>query len=384
MVTCSGVQVTTDFCINHAGWTRRPPSPGGVTWITVGRRYDRVPWPRRSPRRERRPHADSVRLALPAESWGIASVQRRSLGRRSRTRRPPPSLSWRASTSTPWPRPGTAPSAGPRRPAGGSWWRSPSGQVVGLATTLPSQDPDADPAADGAIDELVVDPTARRRGHGSRLVNACVDTLRADGFVRARHWLRADDDLLPGLFLTEAGWAPDGAHREIGADDDADPGEAGPTAHRHRLITRTVRRRRISDPGAGCPAPYPRAPRRRPAERSGSVTSMSYGRFWIGIGCSTMRDTASTTACGTSTVGHVDLRVSDGDRLRVDVELRPTRDVAVDGEPADRHREVDPHPVVGHRSSAWCPASALTPVQSTSARWPRPDPPRRSDSGRWP
>ena len=26
------------------------------------------------------PHADSVRLALPAESWGIASVQRRSWG----------------------------------------------------------------------------------------------------------------------------------------------------------------------------------------------------------------------------------------------------------------------------------------------------------------
>ena len=91
---------------------------------------------------------------------------------------------------------------------------------MGLATTLPSQDPDADTAADGAIDELVVDPTARRRGHGSRLVNACVDTLRADGFVRARHWLRADDDELR-LFLTEAGWAPDGAHREIGADDDS-------------------------------------------------------------------------------------------------------------------------------------------------------------------
>jgi GNAT superfamily N-acetyltransferase len=94
------------------------------------------------------------------------------------------------------------------------------GRVVGLATTLPSQDPDADTAVDGAIEELAVDPTARRRGHGSRLVNACVDTLRADGFVRVRHWLRSDDDIRRA-FLTEAGWAPDGAHREIGADDDS-------------------------------------------------------------------------------------------------------------------------------------------------------------------
>ena len=63
-------------------------------------------------------------------------------------------------------------------------------------------------------------PTARRRGHGSRLLNACVDTLRADGFVRVRHWLRADDDLRRA-FLTDAGWAADGAHREIGSEDDA-------------------------------------------------------------------------------------------------------------------------------------------------------------------
>jgi len=46
-----------------------------------------------------------------------------------------------------------------------------------------------------------------------------VDTLRADGFVRVRHWLRADDDLRRA-FLTDAGWAADGAHREIGSEDD--------------------------------------------------------------------------------------------------------------------------------------------------------------------
>jgi GNAT superfamily N-acetyltransferase len=163
------------------------------------------------------PHADSVRLALPAESRDIAAVQRRawSAGGDPATEAVLSSIdldtmaeAWHGAITRP-------PEARFRVLVAVA-----EGRVVGLATTLPSQDPDADAAADGAIDELVVDPTARRRGHGSRLVNACVDTLRADGFVRARHWLRADDDELR-LFLTEAGWAPDGAHREIGADDDS-------------------------------------------------------------------------------------------------------------------------------------------------------------------
>ena len=146
------------------------------------------------------PHADSVRLALPAESWGIASVQRRCWGETADDAAlallqgidlDTMAATWHGAISRP-------PEAR---------WRVlvavAEGQVVGLATTLPSQDPDADPGADGAIDELVVDPTARRRGHGSRLLNACVDTLRADGFVRVRHWLRADDDLRRA-FLTDA------------------------------------------------------------------------------------------------------------------------------------------------------------------------------------
>jgi len=162
------------------------------------------------------PHADSVRLALPAESWGIASVQRRSWGEVADEAAlallesidlDTMAATWHGAISRP-------PEAR---------WRVlvavAGGQVVGLATTLPSQDPDADPGTDGAIDELVVDPAARRRGHGSRLLNACVDTLRADGFVRVRHWVRADDDVRRA-FLTDAGWAADGAHREIGSEDD--------------------------------------------------------------------------------------------------------------------------------------------------------------------
>lgn len=163
------------------------------------------------------PIADSVRLALPAEAWDIATVQRRSWSERD-------------GPAT------TALLAGIDLPAMAQVWHSAitrppearfrvlvavaEHRVVGLATTLPGQDRDADPTVDGEMDELIVDPAAQRRGHGSRLLHACVDTLRADGFTRVRHWLRADDDVRR-QFLTEAGWAPDGAHREIGAEDDS-------------------------------------------------------------------------------------------------------------------------------------------------------------------
>ncbi len=86
--------------------------------------------------------------------------------------------------------------------------------VRGFAVTGPSPDPDADPVADGEVAELVVDPGARGAGHGSRLLQACADTLKADRFIRARTWLASTDDALRG-FLTDAGWAPDGAHREL-------------------------------------------------------------------------------------------------------------------------------------------------------------------------
>lgn len=90
--------------------------------------------------------------------------------------------------------------------------------IAGFATTLPSQDGDADPSTDGAIEELTIDPIARRRGHGSRLLNACVDTLQADGFDRVTGWLNSTDDATR-RFLEAAGWATDGSHRELGDED---------------------------------------------------------------------------------------------------------------------------------------------------------------------
>jgi ribosomal protein S18 acetylase RimI-like enzyme len=86
--------------------------------------------------------------------------------------------------------------------------------VVGFALTAVADDPDADPRLDAQLAEFVVDPDHQRVGHGSRLVQACADTLRADGFTRATTWVNSSDDTLRG-FLAEAGWAPDGAHREL-------------------------------------------------------------------------------------------------------------------------------------------------------------------------
>ena len=90
-------------------------------------------------------------------------------------------------------------------------------RVVGFALTGPCTDPDRDPVADGELSELVLDPEERGLGHGSRLLQAAADTLRADRFQRAVTWVVASDDALRG-FLDGAGWAPDGAHRELDLD----------------------------------------------------------------------------------------------------------------------------------------------------------------------
>lgn len=86
--------------------------------------------------------------------------------------------------------------------------------VVGFALTGPAWDPDTDPIADGELADLTIVPDRQRAGHGSRLMQACMDTLVADRFTRALTWVNSTDDALRA-FLTEAGWAPDGAHREL-------------------------------------------------------------------------------------------------------------------------------------------------------------------------
>ncbi len=172
--------------------------------------------------------ADSVRLALPAEAAHIAALQRRG---------------W--TQSLPEAVAAEALAAVDLAAMTASWeaaiLRPPLAQfrvlvalgdqrVVGFAAIGPADDPDAEAGTDALVAEFVIDPAAQRSGHGSRLLNAAVDTLRADGFTRATWWVRASDDVLRA-FLVDAGWAADGAHTEVAVT------EAGPRLKLLRLHT---------------------------------------------------------------------------------------------------------------------------------------------------
>ena len=90
--------------------------------------------------------------------------------------------------------------------------------VVGFVVTGPSGDHDRS-ASDGYIAEFIVDPKFKGKGHGSRLMNAAVDTLQKDGFTVATIRVPSANDHLR-QFLTECGWAPDGAHQKVGIGED--------------------------------------------------------------------------------------------------------------------------------------------------------------------
>lgn len=162
--------------------------------------------------------ADSVRLALPTEARAIAEVQRRSWSAglpADAARQLLESVdldtmadSWASAIQRP-------PLAQLRVLVA----ITEESRVVGFAAIGPSDDPDAEHGMDALIAEFAIDPLAQRKGHGSRLLNACVDTLRADGFTRATWWVRATDDVVRG-FLTDSGWDTDGAHTEVAMDAD--------------------------------------------------------------------------------------------------------------------------------------------------------------------
>ena len=106
--------------------------------------------------------------------------------------------------------------------------------VVGFAAFAPAEPDGADHAAgadeaDGAagadeadeaasataeIVALLVEPRWGRRGHGSRLLAAAVDLLRADGIGRVVAWL-PEGDPATTRFYTSAGWAPDRTVRTL-------------------------------------------------------------------------------------------------------------------------------------------------------------------------
>ena len=108
-------------------------------------------------------------------------------------------------------------------------------RVVGFALTSPAVDPDCDPVADGELAEVTLDPAERAKGHGSRLLQAAVDTLAADRFTRAVTWVNAGDDAL--LHVPHRGrlgprHGPPRARPRRHRHDD---GQAGPAPHGHRL-----------------------------------------------------------------------------------------------------------------------------------------------------
>jgi GNAT superfamily N-acetyltransferase len=101
---------------------------------------------------------------------------------------------------------------------------APTAYLVGFAAAGPA---DADALAPGeetlgpgvaAITDLLVEPRWGRRGHGSRLLAACVDHWRADGYATAVAWAYEQDAAMRGL-LTSSGWEPDGARRALDVDD---------------------------------------------------------------------------------------------------------------------------------------------------------------------
>lgn len=91
-------------------------------------------------------------------------------------------------------------------------------QVVGFAAVGPSADADATETS-GEVLALGVHPDARRSGHGSRLLNAAVDTLRGKGFDSLSIWILAKDEATRA-FLTAAGLSPDSAFRDRVIDVD--------------------------------------------------------------------------------------------------------------------------------------------------------------------
>ncbi len=93
-------------------------------------------------------------------------------------------------------------------------------QVVGFAAVAPSSDPDAGEQT-AELMTIAVHPDARRQGHGSRLLNAVVDTARGRGREVLTTWV-IDADEATRAFLVASGLVPDGARRSRVTSPDGD------------------------------------------------------------------------------------------------------------------------------------------------------------------
>jgi len=158
-------------------------------------------------------HPDAIRLAMPAEARAIARLQLARLAAIPALAPAVGSLN-EEDMAVAWHTAITRPPLATFRVLVAV---DAANQVVGFAAIGPSEDPDAEPD-EGIVAEFCVQPDQQDHTRSDRLLHAIADTLRADGFVRATWWLRADDDQTRTL-LTECGWSPDGAHQEVGDEE---------------------------------------------------------------------------------------------------------------------------------------------------------------------
>lgn len=152
-----------------------------------------------------------VRLALPREAAAVAGVQARAWSEAYADLLPAVVLarlepSARAEWAAALERPPTS--------AHHLLVALADGEVVAFAALAPAEPDDGGPKSVGALTILAVDPPRRGEGHGSRLLQAVADTLRTDGFTTAICWL-PESDAAQRRFLTDTGWGPDGATRDL-------------------------------------------------------------------------------------------------------------------------------------------------------------------------
>ena len=87
-------------------------------------------------------------------------------------------------------------------------------ELVGFAALAPAEDDGLDPSTISEVTALLVEPRWGRRGHGSRLVAASVESWRRDGFPVAVTWAW-EADAATRAFLKGSGWEPDGSARGL-------------------------------------------------------------------------------------------------------------------------------------------------------------------------
>jgi GNAT superfamily N-acetyltransferase len=170
-----------------------------------------------SPRRGPSGRAEaSVRPAVPGDAEEIARVQVVTWRTAYRSLLPAQVLddwdgdaaasAWRAAVTS------------PPTPGHGVLVAEEGGSLVGFTAYGPAEvAAGGSPSADGPTAELaalLVEPRWGRRGHGSRLLAAVADLVRAEGVARLQIWL-PEADRVTAAFLESAGWGRDGWARAL-------------------------------------------------------------------------------------------------------------------------------------------------------------------------